>query len=81
MNRTRLLFLVALLAVAAFAVLPAMAEDEENKAAGPVGRWELRLNSGSDQIFLIDTVTGQVYQAKENPRTSTEWALLPPPLK
>ncbi len=77
MNRTRLLFLVALLAVAAFAIVPAMAEDKEDNAVGPVGRWDLRIDSSSaGDVYVIDTVTGRVYVWREG-----EWRTFGSPAK
>ena len=63
MNRTRLLFLVALLAVAAFAIVPAMAQ---GGGAGPVGRWNLRVGGQAGRPYLFDTTTGQVWRLEAN---------------
>jgi len=62
MNRIRLLFLVALLAVAAFAIVPAMAQ---GGGGGQVGRWNLRVG-GAGRPYLFDTVTGQVWRMEAN---------------
>jgi hypothetical protein len=63
MNRVRLLFLVALVAIAAFALVPAMAQGEE---AGPVGRWNLRVGGQMGRPYLFDTVTGRVWRLEAN---------------
>ncbi|MHC4160998.1 MAG: hypothetical protein ACYSUM_02540 [Planctomycetota bacterium] len=77
MSRIRLLFLVALLAVAAFAIVPAMAEDTEDKAVGPVGRWDLRIDSTpAADVYVIDTVTGRVHVRHEG-----EWRTFGSPAK
>jgi len=65
MNRIRLLFLVALLAVAAFAIVPAMAQGGGG-GKGPVGRWNLRVGGQSGRPYLFDTVTGQVWRMEAN---------------
>ncbi len=73
MNRTRLLFLVALLAVAAFAIVPAMAQ---GGGGGPVGRWDLRVGGQAGRPYLFDTVTGRVWRLE-----ASDWAEIkrPPP--
>ncbi len=63
MNRIRLLFLAALLAVAAFAIVPAMAQ---GGGEGPVGRWDLRCGGNSGRPYLYDTVTGRVWRLEAN---------------
>lgn len=63
MNRIRLLFLAALLAVAAFAIVPAMAQ---GAGQGPVGRWELRVGGQAGRPYLYDTVTGRVWRLEAN---------------
>ena len=72
MNRIRLLFLVALLAVAAFAVVPALAQ---GGAAGPVDRFNLRVG-GQGRPYLFDTSTGQVWRLEANAWTEIK---RPPP--
>jgi len=73
MNRTRLLFLVALLTVAAFAVVPAMAQGGGD---GPVGRWDLRVGGQAGRPYLFDTVTGRVWRLE-----ASDWTEIkrPPP--
>ena len=81
MNRTRLLFLVALLAVAAFAIVPAMAEDKQDNAVGPVGRWGVRVGGQGSGTVLIDTVTGQAWLMVQDPRRRPQysWLAIKPP--
>lgn len=63
MNRIRLLFVAALLAVAAFAIVPAVAQGEKE---GPVGRWQLRVGGNAGWPYLYDTVTGRVWRLEAN---------------
>jgi hypothetical protein len=65
MTRIRLLFLAALLAVAAFFVVPAMAQ---GGGAEHVGRWGLRVGN-QGRPYLFDTVTGKVFRLEAN-----EWS-------
>jgi hypothetical protein len=71
MNRIRLLFLVALLAVAAFAIVPAMAQGGE---AGPVGRWGVRVGGQTGRSILIDTTTGRTWMLNPDPRRREQWS-------
>ena len=63
MNRIRLLFVVALVAIAAFAIVPAMAQGKE---AGSVGRWNVRVGGQTGRPYLFDTVTGRVWRLEAN---------------
>jgi hypothetical protein len=63
MKRIRWLFLVALVAVAAFALVPAMAQGEKE---GPVGRWNLRVGGQAGYPYLFDSVTGRVWRLEAN---------------
>jgi hypothetical protein len=63
MKRIRLLFLAALLAVLAFAMVPAVAQ---GKGEGPVGRWHIRVGGQPGRPYLCDSVTGRVWRLEAN---------------